>query len=219
MEDKLRQLSDKDIWEVVSRELADKILPSTWTYKVKRYPDGSVRKLKARFCARRDCQIEGVDFFDTYAPVVSWHTVRTLLVLSIVLGLHTKQVDYTLAFCQAPIDTDVYVEMPRGFKQPGKVLKLKRSLYGLRQSPKNFFTHLKENLLACGFVQSQHDACLFISDDVIILVYVDDCLFFAPNADSIDRAIKNLRARDMDLHYEDDVAGFLGYTSIAKKMV
>jgi hypothetical protein len=210
MEDELRQLADKDVWEVVSRSQADKIIPSTWTYKVKRFPDGTVRKLKARFCARGDCQIEGIDFFDTYAPVVSWHTVRTLLVLSIVLKLHTKQVDYTLAFCQAPIDTDVYVEMPRGFKQDGKVLKLKRSLYGLRQSPKNFFQHLKENLLACGFTQSQHDACLFISNDVIILVYVDDCLFFAPKPESIDAAIEKLRARGMDLHYEDDVAGFLG---------
>lgn len=55
MEDELRQLSDKEVWEVVSRELADKILPSTWTYKVKRFPDGTVRKLKARFCARGDC--------------------------------------------------------------------------------------------------------------------------------------------------------------------
>ena len=210
MEDELTQLGAKFVWEEVSRDKADKILPSTWTYKVKRFPDGSVRKLKARFCARGDCQIEGADFFDTYAPVVSWTTVRTLLVLSIFLGLHTKQVDYTLAFCQAPIDTNVYVEMPRGFRKPGKVLKLKQSLYGLKQSPKNFFHHLRDNLIACGFVQSQYDACLFTSDDVIILVYVDDCLLYAPNADSIDKAIEKIRSKGMDVHFEDDVAGFLG---------
>jgi hypothetical protein len=210
MKSELKQLEDKSVWEVVSREHATKVLPSTWTFKCKRYPDGSVRKLKARFCARGDCQIEGVDFFDTYAPVVSWTTVRTLLVLSIVLGLCTKQVDYTLAFCQAPIDTDVYVEMPRGFAEKGKVLKLRRSLYGLRQSPKNFFQHLKEKLEKCDFRQSQSDPCLFISDNVIVLVYVDDCLFYSPRSENIDSAIAKLKALEMDLHYEDDVAGFLG---------
>ena len=58
-------------------------------------------------------QIEGVDYFETYAPVVQWSTVRTLLVMSIVLGLATKQIDYSNAFCQADIDKEVYVEMPR----------------------------------------------------------------------------------------------------------
>ena len=90
MEAKLCQLLEKDAWEVVPREQADKVLPSTWTFKCKRFPDGLVRKLKARFCARGDCQVEGVDFFDTYAPVVSWTTVRMLLVLSIVLGSKYK---------------------------------------------------------------------------------------------------------------------------------
>ena len=69
MEDDLTQLGAKFVWEEVSRDKANKILPSTWTYKVKCFADGSVRKLKARFCARGDCQIEGVNFFDTYAPM------------------------------------------------------------------------------------------------------------------------------------------------------
>jgi len=62
------------------------------------------------------------------------------------LGLDTKQVDYTCAFLHAPITEDVYVRMPRGFEEDGKVLKLQKSLYGLRQSPRNFFEHLKENI-------------------------------------------------------------------------
>ena len=65
-----------------------------------------VRKLKSRFCVRGDKQIEGVDFFDTFAPVVNWTTVRLMLILSIVLGLSTRQVDYTAAFVHAPIDKD-----------------------------------------------------------------------------------------------------------------
>jgi hypothetical protein len=210
MEIELEQLRQKDAWEEVLRQHGVNVLPSTWAFKCKRFPDGSMRKLKARFCVRGDCQIEGVDFFDTYAPVVTWMTIRLLLLLSVVLGLATKQVDYTLAFVHAPIEEDVYVEMPRGFRKPGYVYKLKRSLYGLRQSPKNFFEHLKSKLLACGFKQSAFDPCLFLSDKVICLTYVDDCLFFAPKEEYIDEAIERIRSVGMDLHVESDVAGFLG---------
>jgi Reverse transcriptase (RNA-dependent DNA polymerase) len=97
---------EKDSWEVVDHEPWMNVLPGTWAFKCKRYPDGSIRKLKARFCVRGDKQVEGVDFFDTYAPVVNWQTVRLMLVLSIMLGLYTKQVDYTAAFVHAPIDRD-----------------------------------------------------------------------------------------------------------------
>ena len=76
--------------EVVSRESWMNVLPSTWAFKCKRYPSGEVRKLKARFCVRGDRQIEGVDYFDTFAPVVNWTTVRIMLIMSIILNLSTK---------------------------------------------------------------------------------------------------------------------------------
>ena len=135
-----------ETWDIIDRESWMNVLPSTWAFKCKRYPDGTIRKFKGRFCARGDRHLEGVDFFETFAPVVNWNTVRLLLVMSIVMGLATSQADCTAAFVQSPIDKDpnwdsmtpeeqaksgVYVEMPRGFRQPGKVLKLKRSLCGL----------------------------------------------------------------------------------------
>ena len=103
------------------------VLPSTWAFKCKRFPDGSARKLKGRLCVRGDRQIQDVDFHETWTPVVNWKTVRLMLILSQVLGLATQQDDYTTAFLHAPIEEEVYVEMPRGFTKPGKVLKLKRS--------------------------------------------------------------------------------------------
>jgi hypothetical protein len=93
-------------WTDVDRQPWMNVLPCTWAFRCKRFPDGSVRKLKARFCARGDLQIEGVDYFETFAPVVNWQTIRLMLILSIVLGLATKPVDYTAAFIHAPIDRD-----------------------------------------------------------------------------------------------------------------
>ena len=213
-------------WEVVTRESWMNVLPSTWAFKCKRYPSGEVRKLKARFCARGDRQIEGVDYFDTFAPVVNWTTVRIMLIMSIILNLSTKQVDYTAAFVHAPIDlpphyeqmskreqeqAGVYIEMPRGFMQPGKVLKLKKSLYGLKQAPRNFFMYLKAKLESIGFVSDPDiDPCLFVSDKVICLVYVDDTLFFSPDEIFINEVIDKLSKTDLKLEVEESVAGFLG---------
>ena len=186
------------------------VLSSVWTLKIKRYPDGSIKKFKARFCVRGFEQRYGIDYFDTYAPVVSWTTVRLLLVLSIILNLSSKQVDYTAAFVQAPVQDNIYVELPRGYKQKGKVLKLKRSLYGLRQSPRNWFAHLKKGLLKQGFKQSLSDPCLFLHPKVICLTYVDDCLFFARDPKDIDIMITNLRKDNFILQVEEDCAGYLG---------
>ena len=223
-------LQHMDAWTQVLRTAAMNVLPSTWAFKIKRFPDGLIRKLKARFCVRGDKQIEGIDFFDTFAPVVQWSTVRLLLVLSLTLNLATKQVDYVSAFCQAPIEEDVYVELPLGWRRLNKfgglkekfrenhVLKLNRSVYGLKQSPKNFFKLLKSNLEKCGFRQSQFDSCLFISAKVICVCYVDDCLFFAPEESDIDDVISAIKNCNMDLQVEDSVAGFLG-VHIDRKMV
>jgi hypothetical protein len=105
----------------------------------------------------------------------------------------------------------VFVDMPRGFSQQGKCLKLKKSIYGLRQSPRNFFQHLKGKLESAGLVSnSELDPCLFLSDEVICLVYVDNTLFFLPKAEYIDEIIQRLRDNDMELEEESSVGGFLG---------
>ena len=122
--------------------------------------------------------------------------------------------DYTAVFLHAPIDEDpdyanltaeerrrsgVFVEMPKGFSEPGKVLKLKKSLNGLKQAPRNFFQHLKGKLEKIGFVSSESDPCLFISDKVICIVYVDDTLLFSPRPEYIDEVLSQLREENLDL--------------------
>jgi hypothetical protein len=223
----IETLVDMDAWDVVDCEEWMNVLPSTWAFKCKRYPDGSIRKLKGRFCARADREIKDVDFFSTFAPIVSWTTVRLMLILSLILNLAETQVDYTSAFIHAPIDKDpnwdtlsleeqarsgVYLEMPRGFREPGKVLKLKRSLYGLKQSPRNFFLHLKGKLEKVGFKScTDIDPCLFVSDKVIALVYVDDTFLFSPRKEYIDDVLKSLEREEVKIEVEDSVAGFLEF--------
>jgi hypothetical protein len=80
------------------------VLPSTWAFKCKSFPDGIIRKFKAIFCARGDHQIDGLDFFETFAPVVAWETIRIMLIMSIIFDLATLQVDYTAAFVHADIE-------------------------------------------------------------------------------------------------------------------
>jgi hypothetical protein len=79
--------------------------------------------------------------------------------------------------------------MTRGLSKPGKVLRLRKFLYGLKQSPQKFFLHLKTNLENIGFVESEFNACLFISDKVICIEYVDDTLFFSPDQEHITQLI------------------------------
>jgi hypothetical protein len=105
-----------------------KVLSGVWALKRKRYPDGSICKLKARYCARGFEQVEGVDYFETFAPVEMWLTVCLLLIMSILLELETTQIDYTAAFVHADIDCLVHVAMPPGFGVPGQVWKLRKSL-------------------------------------------------------------------------------------------
>ena len=79
-------LESMHVWDEVKREEWMNALPGTWAFKIKRFPDGLVRKLKSRWCCRGDRQVKDVDFFDTYAPVVKWTTVRLLLILTAQLG-------------------------------------------------------------------------------------------------------------------------------------
>jgi hypothetical protein len=140
-----------------------------------------------------------------------------MLILECFLGLVSKKGDVTCAFLHAilPDSKCVYIEMPHGLKQydkhgQPKVLKLKRALYGLRQSPRAFWINLTEKLERCGLEQSKLDPCLFIGAKVICIVYVDDLLFWSPKAEFINELAEHSRAEEIKLGEEGDAAGFLG---------
>jgi len=119
------------------------VLPLTWAFKLKRYPDGSPCKFKARLCVRGDKQTEGVNYFKKYTPAVSWSSVQMLLTLTAREQLKMQLVDFTNAFAQANLKEEVYVELPRMFDSPNgseTMLKLNKLLYGLVQAPLSWST-------------------------------------------------------------------------------
>ena len=226
MKKEIRQLIKQKTWTDMYRRKvppADNgerrpILKGTWVFKLKRYPDGTPMKFKARYCGRGDLQREGIDYFETYAPVVQWSTVRLVLTLILANSWVTKQVDYTNAFAQAVLNEEVYIESPRGFQiKDGKdVLKLNNSLYGLRQAPKTFYEKLRDGLLERGFQQSMIDPCLFLKEQMICLIYVDDTIITGPDPDAIESLIQSLgiavddQVHTFELRDEGEVGAFLG---------
>jgi hypothetical protein len=126
------------------------------------------------------------------------------------------QVDYTNAFVQAKASPGTYIEMPRMFEEKGYVYELRRNLYGQRDAPIKFFEHLVDGLEQRGFRQSLNDRCLFMSKNVIVLTYVDDCIFFSKKESHIMQLIddlrnpKNKRHIPFSLNVESNYEGFLG---------
>ncbi len=190
-----------------------KTIKAIWIFKRKRLPDGTITRHKARLCAHGGMQIEGVHFWDTYSPVVQMTTVRLLLILTLLLGLKSRSVDFTLAFMQAPIVMPTYLDLPTGFSVDGDaddyVLELRKTLYGLRQAGLNWFETLRQHLHSIGFSQSSMDPCCFIRDDLVLLCYVDDCLIFCPDNGKITKVIHQLK-QQFKLEDQGHVAAYLG---------
>jgi hypothetical protein len=180
-------------WDLVPCLPHMNIYSSTWAYKNNWFPDSTVKKLKARFCARGDCQKEGIDFFETWAPVAQRSTICIVMVLAATLGHHSVQCDIKAAFIHSriPPEEEIYVHQPRGFKcdDGTEVLQLKGTLYGLRQSPHYFFKYFTECLVRQSLTPSNFDPCLFMSTTMIVIIYVNDILIYCNSEDEINNFI------------------------------
>ena len=157
---------------------------SIWSFRRKRDNImGKVTKYKARICAHGGMQEKCINYWETYVPVVQWMSVSIMLALAAIENLHTKSIDFVLAYPQANLDVDIYMELPQGFNvgpESGRyVLKLQKNLYGLKQAYHNWFEMIYGALGNLSINPSKVDPYVFNGEDVIVLVYVDDCLIFS----------------------------------------
>ena len=184
-----------------------KTIPSIWSYRRKRFPDGRLEKHKARICAHGGKQQWGIDYWETYSPVVNWISVRALLAISKIHDLPTKSIDFVLAFPQANLDIDVFMEIPAGFSSDLRrthVLKLNKSLYGLKQASANWYKHLTAALERRGFTPSDNDRCVFFKEGLIVLIYVDDCIIIGKNDMQISDFISSLRTGGENFEFTEE---------------
>ena len=210
--------TEKGHWEVVRKATVpwgNKPILAVWSMKRKRDPAGDIIKWKARLCAHGGMQIHGVNYWDTYSPVVSWSTVRLVLILALVLGWHTRSLDFVLAYPQADVKTDIFMRPPQGCDFPGfdtnrHLLKLKKNLYGLKDAGLTWHEHIKKGLVDRGFKPSSVDPCLFTKGKVILILYVDDCVLVSPHEKDIDAVVTSLK-EDFNLTDEEGpVRDYLG---------
>ena len=181
------------------------ILPTVWQMKRKRdIRTRQVKKWKARLNIDGSRMKQGVHYDQTYAPVASWSSVRLLLTLAAVYGWHTTQLDYVLAYPQAPVEREIYMEIPKGFdltdealSKKDYVLKLHRNVYGQKQAGRVWNQYLVDHLVnAVGFKQSKVDECVFYRGNVIYVLYTDDSILAGPSQDESTKLSRISREQD-----------------------
>ncbi|KAJ0890287.1 putative RNA-directed DNA polymerase [Helianthus annuus] len=164
MNSEMEALNRNNTWIVVDLPKGRKPIGCKWVYKIKYKASGEVERYKARLVAKGFNQREGIDFGETFSPVVKMVTVRIVLKLAVNNGWPLYQLDVNNAFLYGSLSEDVYMTLPQGYfnNEKTKVCKLVKSLYGLKQAPRQWNEKLTSVLVDMGFVQSLCDYSLFV---------------------------------------------------------
>jgi hypothetical protein len=199
-------------WTLCTLPPGAKVIGVRWVYKTKRDEMGNVTCFKARL-VRSPRQVPGVDCGETFAPVARLSSLRLVLALAAKMDWDIDQMDVETAFLNAPVQGEVYVKQPPGHEVRGPngeelVCRLHRSLYGLKDSPRNWNTELDTWLRQYGLVPTDADVCVYVKGSpegeegvLIVIVYVDDLVIVGSRRRSIDafkRAISGVfRMKDL----------------------
>ena len=217
MAEEIKAHEDNDHWEIVDMDSVPPntpILPAVWSMRRKRRIDTrEVYKWKARLTIHGGKQTHGVNYWETFSPVVRWSTIRLTLILAIKYQWPTRQLDFVLAYPQAPVECDLYMQIPRGHKlfneRKRKAIKLKKNLYGQKQAGRVWNQYLTRTLTTNHFTQSTIDDCLFYFGDCIILIYVDDTIIAGPTLDRVNHVISVLSSL-FNVEDQGDISDYLG---------
>ena len=212
-------------WEVVPRSKVPKgtrVLNMVWAMWCKRHIDTrEVYKWKAWLDVHGGQQQCGINYWETYAPVVTWQTIHFFFVLAIIRNWRIRQIDFVLAYTQAPAEVPLYMKFPQGYDNKylpdgvtkgSHVLKLLRNIYSNKAAGRVGNKYLDKGLCEVGFELSKIDPCLYYKGGVILLVYVGDCILMGIVDAGIDEAVHALRSSKQNFTIEDEgaVGDFLG---------
>lgn len=207
-------------WELVLLPKGERAINSGWVFKVKRDADGNVTKHKARFVAKGYSQREGVDYTETFSPVARLATLRTALALANQNDMEIHGVDFETAFLNANCTDKVFMHQSKGeghIKEGEEhlVCRLKKTLYGLKQSPREWNRTLHMSMIGWGWRQSKVDKCLYLKHDAagkliaIACIWVDDTVLCTRGLEEM-AAIKAQMFKDYKCTDEGELTQILG---------
>ena len=220
MKIEIKSLNDNDVWELVELPVGRKTVGSKWVYKMKTGADGTVERYKAQPVAQGYTQQYGTDYDKTFCPVVRQESLRVLLALCVQHQLKLHQVDITTAFLNGNLEEKVYMAQPEGLVSAGNehlVCKLKKSIYGLKQSPRCWNVALDSLLKKICFTQSQNDPCIYYrmsGGDIFYMgVYVDD-IVLAAKSDKQLKEVKSALSKQFEIKDMGKLHYFLGMSVV-----
>jgi hypothetical protein len=199
MQEEYDALMHNNTWSLVPPPPGANIVSSKWIFRHKHNADGSLARHKARWVVRGFTQQPGVDFDETFSPVVKPATIRVVLSLAISQQWPVHQLDVKNAFLHGDLTEEVYSQQPSGFLNPNfptHVCRLHKSLYGLKQAPRAWFQRFASHARTIGFVDSKSDASLFTyhhtHGTAYLLLYVDDIILTASSTPLLRHIIATL---------------------------
>lgn len=203
-------------WELVEKPPNANIVKNKWVFKIKRDQNGDIAQYRARLVAKGFTQRYGVDYCETFSPVIRFANLRLLLAVTAELNLEADHLDVETAFLNGDIDEEIYMAQPEGFVKPGcenKVCLLRKAIYGLKQSSRLWYEKAHTVLCKLNFQQSKIEPCIFFrnSDKSVIMValYVDDFFVFYNNFDEA-RLLKDELSRHFHVKDLGQISHILG---------
>ncbi|CAL9245770.1 unnamed protein product [Arabidopsis halleri] len=217
MSDEFNAQVENHTWDLIPPPPASvNIIGCKWIFRTKFNSDGSINRFKSRLVAKGYTQQQGLDYSETFSPVIKSTTIRLVLGIAVNRDWPIRQLDVNNAFLQGTLTEDVYMSQPPGYvdkDRPDYVCHLKKALYGLKQAPRAWYLELKTYLISVGFVNSVADTSLFIlkrgSSFVYMLIYVDDILVTG-NDNNLLQATLNALANRFSVKDHEELSYFLG---------
>jgi len=190
MNDEIDAIKENNTWTLTSLPKDRKAIGSKWVYKIKRDSNGKIDRYKARIVAKGYSQVEGIDYFDTFAPVVKLSSIRVIFAIANIKGWIIHQMDVVLTFLNGDLLEEVYMEQPKGIiENPNLVCKLNKSLYGLKQASRTWYQKIDNFLLEKGLKRLESDHNIFVmhssKQSLLVAIYVDDLLITSSDLDCI----------------------------------